>query len=339
MARDVGGQIEIDESADVFIEVDRSVLGEERLLLACLAHEVCHKLLAVHNVQVGAPCDTDHELENERLTDIAAIWSGLGKLLLNGCQFETEQRDGRRVTITAHGGGYVHIDSLAAAYLLVAHAREVRGRQLTRGLEADALRAIDRARVSVRSLLPGRTPGDVLREARGTQDALARIDEEVRWLSGSWIPAVRRELAARHAQHQRLQSELAEIRRDPGARSSVLRSVGIGLWLENWQAAESDLERLHAVFEPIASHAWHGVLPRRDGEGLRTVTCGICRQRLRLPPDRSDLVAKCSACGYQFSVDTTPGYGDLSATRFRSAVVRRTRRLVSALRRRLSNLW
>ena len=75
------GQIELNNNNDegVFIEIDEDVKSESESILAILAHEICHKLIHINGL-------TQFGYENEILTDVATIYTGLGKLSLNGCK-------------------------------------------------------------------------------------------------------------------------------------------------------------------------------------------------------------------------------------------------------------
>jgi hypothetical protein len=60
------------------IDIPFSCVGKPLLIGAILAHELSHQLLALNGIW------HDDEEENERLTDLAAFATGLGKLVLNG---------------------------------------------------------------------------------------------------------------------------------------------------------------------------------------------------------------------------------------------------------------
>ena len=71
-AKNVGGHVELRYSQrEVFIELDGNLVDFPDATLAALAHEVTHKLLHHHQVWI------EPSLENERLTDIAAVYAGV----------------------------------------------------------------------------------------------------------------------------------------------------------------------------------------------------------------------------------------------------------------------
>lgn len=80
-----GGNIELDNSENAFIQVNKNYQGDDNKVLGILSHEICHKLLFVNGL--FSPV----EIENEILTDLATIYVGFGKLSLNGCYNRKEK--------------------------------------------------------------------------------------------------------------------------------------------------------------------------------------------------------------------------------------------------------
>lgn len=92
--KNTAGHIQLDNSNDVFIEIDSELKHDHEVVLSVLAHEICHKYLYKHNLKLFP------EFENEILTDTATIFTGLGKLTLNGCEkthvFSNDNADGSK---------------------------------------------------------------------------------------------------------------------------------------------------------------------------------------------------------------------------------------------------
>lgn len=102
------------------IELSHELCGRAKILAAVLAHEITHSFLNSRGIHLP------DEPENERLTDLASIFLGLGKLVLNGKQekksisigmFETMSR-----TTTI---GYLSFPELAYAYERVNALRQI----------------------------------------------------------------------------------------------------------------------------------------------------------------------------------------------------------------------
>lgn len=77
-----GGYIKLNNNLDnkVYITISEDLRTQWEIQYAVLAHEICHKLLYIHNCYF--PDMGDY---NESLTDIVTIYVGFGKLTLNGC--------------------------------------------------------------------------------------------------------------------------------------------------------------------------------------------------------------------------------------------------------------
>ncbi|MCA9528266.1 MAG: hypothetical protein KC549_18405, partial [Myxococcales bacterium] len=111
---DVAGHVELRYAQrEVFIEISDRLLKFPRAVLACLAHEVTHKYL--HSQGIWLP----DLLENERLTDTAAVFNGLGRLLISGCEDVVEEAAGDVRRVHHFKGGYLERAELAEAYCAV----------------------------------------------------------------------------------------------------------------------------------------------------------------------------------------------------------------------------
>jgi hypothetical protein len=113
--KNTGGHIQLDNSNDVFIEIDSEIKHDYEAVLSILAHEICHKYLYKHNIKLFP------EYENEILTDTATIFTGLGKLTLNGCEkthvFTNDNVDGSKTeTRKTQKLGYLDKSQFAFIY-------------------------------------------------------------------------------------------------------------------------------------------------------------------------------------------------------------------------------
>ena len=141
-----GGNIELDHSDNVFIEINKSYRFDENKVLAVMAHEICHKVLFVNGLYY--PEDT---IENELLTDLATIYVGFGKLSLNGCYDKKEEKtekyqNGQFVEETKthiHTIGYLSLRQFAVAYNYVCSSYGVTDSDKRRGLGKYALEMVD----------------------------------------------------------------------------------------------------------------------------------------------------------------------------------------------------
>ena len=116
------GNINLNNSKEVFIEIDRSMQANRRnfkeAVLCVMAHEICHKYLYSHRLYLE---DTN---ANEYCTDLATFFVGFGLLTINGCyeQYKTitHNTDGSS-TITTHtySTGYLTPQTYLTAHIAV----------------------------------------------------------------------------------------------------------------------------------------------------------------------------------------------------------------------------
>ncbi len=148
------------------IEVASTNKHSHFILGATLAHELAHHYLACKGVRLS---DTD---ENERLTDLATIYLGLGKLTLNGYEPQTwsvRKRNGEVTTYTSKIG-YLSQEEIAHAFIRVCNLRSLPldaalsnlSPTATRLLSDSRRRALwqlrwERARVAILHVFPWRT--------------------------------------------------------------------------------------------------------------------------------------------------------------------------------------
>lgn len=110
--------------------------------LAVLAHELCHKVLFDHEIVLQGA-----DLESyEVLTEVTAVFLGMGKLLLNGYEFVVTEHDWTRLLATRRllRFGYVSVDEVAFTHAMVCRMRSVPEVESRQGLSRFALAALAR---------------------------------------------------------------------------------------------------------------------------------------------------------------------------------------------------
>lgn len=302
---DVAGHVEIKYAQrEVFIEISEQLVEFPRAVLATLAHEVTHKYLHAHGIWL------DDLLENERLTDTAAVFNGLGLLLLDGCVDEVRTRVGDTEYVRHFKGGYLDRDALAAVYVAVQHSRGEAADPRT--LNDGAAAAVKAARRPVMKWLggrlKGRTSGETLAkaltdQARDEQRLLAAAARDLRHLEEAVLPAVRAQIKARHAALRLNQDEIARLASAPD--DPLMQARARAMTAELGERCEGSTRQMRAALQsavgaidPTGEHAI---------EASRVLVCGACDGKLRLPAGKADVVASCPRCAYRFSADTTAG--------------------------------
>jgi|GEM_PF-5474726 len=125
------GLIRLQKGDIAEIQIPFPFVGEPYLIGAILAHEISHFLLFSRGVVLAEP------FENERFTDLGAVFFGFGKLLLNGKAGELGRGTGLLVEL-----GYLSLDLTLYAYQLVNTRRNVRTSVTSSNLTPEAAEII-----------------------------------------------------------------------------------------------------------------------------------------------------------------------------------------------------
>jgi hypothetical protein len=318
----VGGHIDMHPSGEaVFIEMAPHVRAHPRSVLALLAHEITHKYLQINAVSIGFW--PNHIRENEILTDVASVWLGLGKLVLNGCETEsrhaTQTPSGRLTTTTRHRLGYLSKDQFAFVYLLVCTMRAIPETEFRRSLTSEALDELRdaRQRVTVNPIwgdADGRAQiGGGLKEAlEQSQRTCASISRDATLVRKGCVDAADSFLVKSHSQFKAkldgFEKLAADLQINPSFR--FLHNVELHRIASAWES-EVDAVALQAnEFAVSLAHVVDVVTqagqPFRliSVEMLSTITCPQDGTVLRVPPGRSQMRVRCSVCGYDWLVET-----------------------------------
>jgi hypothetical protein len=169
----VGGHVSLNHDRELYIEVSRETMAFREAALATLAHEVTHKYL----YENGITCGTGpfKEYENEILTDIAAVFLGLGKLLLNGCVARGPARTGYLLDESILKSGYLDRQQLAHIYCVVCAMHGITRRNAERNLRKEALAAVRDCRTGSRRTIDPRPHAAVQRLARDLWHKTRRV--------------------------------------------------------------------------------------------------------------------------------------------------------------------
>jgi len=196
------------QSKEVFIEISEKLVSNSRpAILAALSHEICHKFLYHHSLGITGK---HRNYENEVLTDITAVYLGLGKLMLNGCQFnEVNENNGVRETIK-HKIGYLSGLQIAAVYNLVCEMRNIDRNIVEANLSAEALATVQAVAREFGHIYDDsfhqldfaeQVTRKVQSSVKETQESLARAGAMIDFLRVQVLQP--NELAVRHA-HQKI---------------------------------------------------------------------------------------------------------------------------------------
>jgi hypothetical protein len=128
--------------ARVPIRVSGAAASFPPTLLALLAHELCHKVLFDRGIVLEGTDLASYEV----LTEVTAVFLGMGKLLLNGYEFVVTERDWDRLLEVRHQHrfGYVTVDEVAFMHAMLCRLRAVPEVDARHGLSRFALAALAR---------------------------------------------------------------------------------------------------------------------------------------------------------------------------------------------------
>jgi hypothetical protein len=307
------GHIKLDRSGrNVFVELSPDLCECKDAVLATLCHELSHKFLHKHNVINGTII-----IEQEFLTDVTAVYLGLGKIMLNGCQCQSSKewtQDGQPFNATnTIKTGYISRDCVAFIYRLVCAMRGIPRDVFLRGLSTAAREAIQIAESNYADWFSPEfcradgvaMLGDALTktaevcqdEAAACHRSLRRIEERLRAIKTSINESHRPLLET-----QRKLTWFAEPEPNPHLR-----------FLKCLQTRESIVETLNRrdlqikdvlsewrQVETLASWSHHTV--REDVTEI--VECPLDGSKLRVPMGRKRLLVTCPSCKYKFLVNT-----------------------------------
>jgi hypothetical protein len=338
------GNIELEYGQDgVFIEIARESMEFPELVVAVLAHEICHKYLHRHGLYCSSPATTKEE---EVLTDVAAVFLGLGKLMLNGCEAQKTRDeilcDGtRRSTTTTQRAGYLDPAQFAFAYRFVCAMRKVPGVEMRRGLSESALLRLLNCEESFEGWFDKRCHtddflphcvGSLDSAIHGAQLEVAFIDRYLLYLQRgcigpveAWSRRLHRKLhdARRIARHAEVTPEydpcLAYIR---AVQLNQTAAEVVRLRREE-KSMQKVLQRIEDIVASASAPFCH---PSTD---MFTETiCKNCETKIHLPEMARNVTVVCPnpSCRYKF-IATTSSWTQVDTTlrTFLSSLVKKLR--------------
>lgn len=273
LAEGTCGRIELQSAgSEVFVQISPDLFGFPGAVLATISHEVAHKFLHTNRIAWGdGPADHYH---NEVLTDIAGVFLGLGKLMLNGHHAErtTEGTSGR--TTHTRKVGYLEGNQLAFVYLITCHMRQVGQRNFLGGLTPHSV-SIVRQQETIFSSHFQRNFHDADR-ASAIRSQVASLVEHVSTEKSSFLQAVgdlresldsleAETLKRAYAQTDLINSKLRELNSDdldPCLR--YLNALRLDQLLERAQAEMRCVTNEIEASVALAAKAKRGLSPKQE---------------------------------------------------------------------------
>jgi hypothetical protein len=296
---------------DVFVEISRSICMFKDAVLATLCHEVSHKFLHTNGIRHG-----NMQIEQEFLTDVATVYLGMGKIMLNGCECQRSEirTEGRKTITTTHTlrTGYISRECFAFVYRLVCAMRRIPATQFLAGLSEEAKNSI---------AVCEQEYGNWFKAEYHSQEEVARLCkslqnevEECQTQSASCEYTLRRAGEAIHAMHSSIREshkplveadqKIAQLQ-----KSNINPHLGFLDYLETRESvAELTVKSKNQInvyrtkwpsIETVAAYS--------NTANAEIIECPVDRTKLRVPSGRKRLRVTCSVCKYRFIVNTASG--------------------------------
>jgi len=323
--RNVGGDIDLEHnSKEVFIEVSKSILGFDDAVLAILAHEITHKYLHVNSISVGL--GPAHTYENEILTDVAAVFLGLGKLILNGCEVKNFRHEytieGTKNITETQKCGYLNRNQIAFVFCLICAMRKIPLEKYEKGLSPEAKQALRTCRINYQIFFNNRFHKVDIKEElseklnsdiENIQSKLFDIDKSILYLQYASINITENFLQEKHKKIVGLLSELQDTTKD-NEHDPCLKFLNAltldqkiskrRLEIEDYSLeAEEYYKNISKLVEFTQNLGAPFLQP--DDNMFNIVICRNDGTKIKLPKNKGRMIVRCPQCQYEFIANTT----------------------------------
>lgn len=304
----VAGHVEgcSSDSEQVFIEIDPDYLNYPVAAIKVLAHEIAHKYLAFHRLEL------DSVIDNEILTDVTAIYLGFGVFALNGGEY-TDQGGLRAIK-----NGYLNLNENAFVYDVVCSMRGFSDEKTFQGLNREAVKSIFYVRKSYAPCYP-LNKNDFLSIKNKISDIHQRLEssdlefcniDKIKVLFPGALATKVQEINSVRADMVKTRRALLQLENE--MESSVGNEFGLSIpfWLKDVEKlALSSYNHLSVVSklndfvskrvpEDITSESWNAMTSL-------VIKCPQCAGRMRLPTNKGLMNVLCPKCKYSFDYSTT----------------------------------
>lgn len=350
----VAGHIEIhNDQKEVFIEIGPDTARFAPAVLATLAHEITHKCLHCHGFRVEE--GANDQGENEVLTDIGAVFLGLGKLMLNGCECRRLQFEDGPGSTTMHTEtfrvGYLDLDRFAFVYRLVCAMRSIPIAVFERGLSAESIQALQECErrytdyfqtVFHEPDIRDRLIEPLRSRIYESQLALASLDKSLQYVRAACISTVEDYIEKTHRKLARIFLDIEQVwcsrEYDPALRflNAVKLDKTAAMLASEIEECSLEASRYCRGMAAVAQsvHALGDLFPAPSQDAFTIVTCRNDGSKLRIPSGKARLLVKCPNCQYEFVADTSaPSFEATGKSNVHQRGVRTKRTLASILRR------
>ncbi len=283
----VGGHIELQYGQkEVFVEISDDTAKFDVAVLATLAHEITHKYLQINGISSGT--GFIRKYENEVLTDITAVFLGLGKLMLNGCEVKNTRQemrvDGTYNVTKQLKSGYLDREQLAFIYRMVCAMRGISNQDMISGLSRESSSAIRACDYYNRHYFDQQFRTDQFKyklvealdkSIQDLQDELKQDDESLRFLQRNVFEKTKKFLEAKYKEISSLSDESKTIKQIDTYDSCLLFLNAIEL-----------IEKMDKMREKVRQDILEA---RKVGQSLNELTELVQKEELQKPKTKSFL--------------------------------------------------
>lgn len=318
----IGAQISLDNRNQVLIVIHNALRDYGDAILATLSHEISHKWLHLNAVSWGNYALLSRE--NEVLTDLTAVFLGLGKLMLNGCEchisYSQSRHDGMRVTEEHVRSGYLTREELAFAYALIGAMRNLPTEVLLENLNSEAEAAVLRVKQEHAEYFDqAYQDGDFLtflcasieNAVSKGQGLLAELDQHARYFQRALCDHLETFAEEQHEiliSQKRVYEKALDVKTDNPAhvylhnlRGNMTVTKAIHQLKKVCTSTEAYLKHARSMGQYLSANEDYFPLPSADM--FSVVSCPRDGRIMQFPENAGRIRATCPECKYSFTAN------------------------------------
>lgn len=329
--KNVGGHIDFsDSSNDVFIEIDTEVSKHNDAVLATLAHELSHKILAINGIKISptAPAAIQTR-ENEVLTDITAVYSGFGKQMINGCECSKTSRreifNTVETTTESIKTGYISREQFSFIYLMICRMRKIEKKIYMSNINNDGKAGLEKCLLENSQYFKStfhdsdyfQTLNELLQEKLiPTKNRLVEVENNLAHIQDHCLTVTEENLNNIHSEINEIQKQFAKISvttmDNPSLNylSHAKMFIDYKNIIKQTEPLYSKSELILTSFKKLNNYFNKLGKPfiNSDKSNDRIIECKICKRKLKIPRNKGLIEVKCKNddCKYVQLIDTNP---------------------------------
>ena len=300
------------ESQEVFISLDPELLRFPEAAMKVMAHEISHKYLGFHRLALSMTKD------DEERTDIASIYLGFGKYVLNGTSYSYTFGEGTGTTFKRTvKTGYLEFEQCAFVYDVVCKMKGIGDYEEFSGLNKDSMKCIRRVRKRyATSYPPNNLDTSQIKEKiasisckLGQSDLeLCNIDK-IKILFPGALATKNSEIDSARKDGVKVRCALRQLEDEVNAPIGRVTYPSIPVWAEDVNKLSDSADAYFGVAKALNEFVSQRVPPdvtrmNWDSTTSIVVECPKCSGRLRLPTGKAHIGVTCPKCKYNFDYST-----------------------------------